>query len=104
MSNDAHDEQGPHPRRPDPEDETALDETALDRELAEDDADLALHLRALLDPDETFGERTANDVDRALRSRNTLGAALDLLGVGWWTARALLTDDHRPADRVNEGR
>ena len=89
--------------RPDPDD-PVLDESLLDRALAEDDTELASQLRALLDPDATFGERTANDVDRALRSRNTLGAALDLLGVGWWTARALLTDDHRPADRVNEGR
>ncbi len=81
-----------------------VDERALDRALAEDDSELALQLRALLDPDDDLGARTAQDVDRALRSRNTMGAALDLLGVGWWTARALLTDDHRPADRGHEGR
>ena len=84
--------------------EPDLDESALDRELADDDAELSEQLRALFGPVEDLGTRTAQDVDRALRSRNTFGAALDLLGVGWWTARSLLTDDHRPADRGDEGR
>jgi hypothetical protein len=91
---------------PDPFDDTPLemDEAELDRALADDDAAaLGIHLRSLLDPDTELTSRTANDVGRALRSRNTTAAALDLLGVGWWTVRALLTDDTRSADRDHEG-
>lgn len=85
-------------------DDEALDEGALDRALAVQDADLARQLRALLDPGEDLRQRTAADVDRALRGRSTLGAALELLGVGWWTAASLLTDDDPRADRRGEGR
>jgi hypothetical protein len=85
-------------------DEAALDEAALDLALADEDAALGTQLRALLDPGGERRARTAADVDRALRSRNTLGATLDLLSVGWWTARTLLTDDRSPADRGPEGR
>lgn len=108
--------QGPtddrHPDHGDPDlrdpdqgpDESQWDEAELDRALEEDDRLLVEHLRTLLDPDADLGTRTVKDVDRALRGRNTLGSTLDLLGIGWWTARALLTDDHAPADRDDEGR
>lgn len=82
--------------------EHELDERELDRALAEDDPLLQVHLRALFDPGSDLTERTATDVDRALRSRDSLGAALELLGVGWWTARALLTESTRSADRDPE--
>ena len=49
-------------------------------------------LRSLLDPTADLGPRTANDVDRALRSRSTTSAVWDLLGTGWWTLRSLATD------------
>lgn len=80
-----------------------LDDEALDRELAASDQLLSTQLRELLDPDEALGRRTAVDVGRALRSRSTMAAALDLLGTGWWTARALLTDDPGRADEEPEG-
>jgi hypothetical protein len=92
----------PVPNEPDL-DEPDLDETELDRALAAADPQLTAHLRTLLDPDADLTARTATDVDRALRSRDTLGAALELLGLGWWTTRALLTDDTRSADRDPEG-
>jgi hypothetical protein len=81
-----------------------LPDDELDRQLAEHDGALSDQLRALLDPDGDLRRRTASDVDRSLRSTDTLGAALELLSVGWWTARTVLTDDHRPADRGPEGR
>lgn len=97
----------PEPPEPAPNDpapvETDLDEAELDRALAAADPQLTSQLRTLLDPDADLATRTASDVDRALRSRDTLGAALELLGLGWWTARALLTDDTRSADRDPEG-
>ena len=83
-------------------DERELDERELDRALAEDDPLLRGHLQALFDPGSDLNERTATDVDRALRSRDSVGAALELLGVGWWTARALLTEATRSADRDPE--
>lgn len=85
-------------------DDPMLDEHALERELAQQDDDLGRQLRALLDPGDDLRQRTAADVDRALRGRSTVGAALELLGVGWWTAAALLTDDDPHADRRGEGR
>jgi hypothetical protein len=89
------------PDRTEP-DERELDERELDRALADDDPLLQVHLQALLDPGGDLTERTASDVDRALRARDSVGAALELLGVGWWTARALLTEATRPADRDPE--
>ncbi len=79
-----------------------VDEAALDRELAAGDDLLSAQLRRLLDPGEELGTRTAVDVGRALRSRSVAGATLDLLGTGWWTARALLTDDRASADEEPE--
>ena len=68
------------------------------------DGDLGIRLRHLLDPSEDLAQRTSLDVDRALRGRSVLATALDLLGLGAWTARALLTDPPADADRVPEGR
>ncbi len=87
----------------DPIDDELADEE-LDRELAAADGVLSDQLRALLDPGGDLHRRTADDVDRNLRSTDTLGAALELLSIGWWTVRTVLTDDHRPADRGPEGR
>jgi len=81
-----------------------LDEAELDRALAANSDDLRADLRILLDPGHELLGRTAAEVDRTLRSRDTVGAALDLLTLGWWTARAVLTDDRRPADAEREGR
>jgi len=81
-----------------------VDEAALDRALEASPEDLRTDLRTLLDPGHELQHRTVAEVDRALRSRDTVGAALDLLTVGWWTARAVLTDDRRPADAEREGR
>lgn len=73
--------------------EDELDEQELDRELSDADEMLSSQLRALLDPAAGLKERTAQDIDRSLRGRSGLTAALDLLGLGWWTAKALLGDD-----------
>jgi hypothetical protein len=93
---------GPPPHDPHTEaadvDEPLLDEVQLDRALADGDDELGVQLRALLDPGAAVRDRTKADVDRALRSTNTMDALLDLAGVGWWTLRALLTDDRGPAD------
>lgn len=93
---------GPSPHDPHSEaadiDDPSLDEVQLDRALAEGDDELGVQLRALLDPGAAVQERTKADVDRALRSTNTMDALLDLAGVGWWTLRALLTDDRGSAD------
>jgi hypothetical protein len=70
-----------------------MDEHELDRALADADGTLGAQLRELLDPEQDVRRRTADDVDRTLRSRSTFSAALDLLGVGWWTARSVLGDD-----------
>jgi hypothetical protein len=70
-----------------------LDELAIDRELSGADDLLSAQLRELLDPAAGLRERTAQDIDRSLRGRSSLTAALDLLGLGWWTAKALLGDD-----------
>jgi hypothetical protein len=69
-----------------------LDEQELDRELSHADHVLSSQLRELLDPAAGLTERTAQDIDRSLRGRSALGAAFDLLGLGWWTATALLGD------------
>lgn len=93
---------GPSPQDPHTDgtdvDDPSLDEAQLDRALAEGDQALGAQLRALLDPGAAVGDRTKADVDRALRSTNTMDALLDLAGVGWWTLRALLTDDRGSAD------
>jgi len=81
-----------------------VDEAELDRALAASAEDLRADLRTLLDPGSELRGRTAAEVDRTLRSRDAVGAALDLLTLGWWTTRAVLTDDRRPADAEREGR
>ncbi len=75
-----------------------LDELAIERELSGADELLSSQLRELLDPAAGLRERTAQDIDRSLRGRSSVTAALDLLGLGWWTAKALLGDD-RAEDR-----
>lgn len=79
-----------------------LDEQSLDRELSDADEVLSAQLRELLDPAAGLTERTAEDIDRSLRGRSGLTAALDLLGLGWWTAKALLGDGK--ADRGGDDR
>ncbi len=78
-----------------------MDEHELDLELEHADGQLGEQLRALLDPAEDLGDRTADDVDRTLRSRSTFAAALELLGLGWWTMRSFLGDDG--PDRLTDG-
>lgn len=91
-------------------DDGELDDGELDRELERADTELSSRLRELVDHEvaatdgDELRRRTAKDVDRALRARSTLGAALELIGTGWWTATTLLTDDTPPADRGREGR
>ncbi len=94
------------PTRPSDElvDEELLDDADLDDALAAGPVALRADLRTLLDPDHELLRRTAAEVDRTLRSRDTIGAALDLLTLSWWTGRAVLTDDRRPADAEREGR
>ena len=77
-------------------------EDVLDEEL-EEDAELSARLRALFDPSTDLRDRTASDVDRALRGRSLLATGLDLLGLGLWTTRALLSDPASPADGEQEG-
>jgi hypothetical protein len=72
-------------------------------EALEDDGELSARLRDLLDPSADLRDRTARDVDRALRDRSVLATALDLLGLGLWTTRALLSDPASPADQEQEG-
>ena len=80
--------------------EDELDELAIERELSGADELLSAQLRELLDPAAGLSERTATDIDRSLRGRSSLTAALDLLGLGWWTAKALLGDDGGQALRT----
>ena len=77
-------------------------EDALDADLPED-AELSARLRALFDPSADLRDRTASDVDRVLRGRSLLTTGLDLLGLGLWTTRALLSDPATPADQEQEG-
>jgi len=91
------DEPGPDEHSPQP------DDAWLDRELDADPGVLGLHLRELLAPEEDLGRVTTNEVDRTLRSRSVLGTALDLLGVGWLTAREVLSDGRAAADGEGEG-
>ena len=75
----------------------------LDRELDDHDGELGEQLRALLAPASDLGRQTTHHVDRARRGRSVLGTGLDLLGLGWFTVRELLTDAPRPADGEGEG-
>lgn len=70
----------------------------LDDELAATEGRFTGELRALLTPGAGINRRTAESVDRALRSRSTGTAALELLGVGWQTLRLFLSDDPSGAD------
>ena len=83
-------------------DDELFGEEDLDQEL-EEDAELSARLRALFDPSTDLRDRTASDVDRTLRGRSILATGLDLLGLGLWTTRALLSDPASPADREQEG-
>jgi hypothetical protein len=84
-------------------DGTGFDETDLDDELDDDTGALGLHLRALLAPEDDLGKVTTHEVDRALRGRSVFGTALELLGVGWVTAREVLSDGAAAADGEGEG-
>lgn len=83
-------------------DDELLTEDDLDEEL-EEDLELSERLRALFDPSADLRDRTADDVGRALQGRSVLATALDLLGLGLWTTRALLSDPASPADQEQEG-
>jgi hypothetical protein len=74
----------------DPEDEFELDRG---------DEELSSRLRSLLDPAADLPDRTTLDVDRTLRGRSVLAMGFELLGLGPWTVRALLSDAVGPADR-----
>jgi hypothetical protein len=74
-----------------------------ERELAATDGVLGAPLRALLDPDGSLTDRTTLDVDRALRGRSALSTGFELLGLGWHTARTLLSEPAPPADQDAEG-
>jgi hypothetical protein len=74
-----------------------------ERELASDVGDLGERLRSLLDPGADLTHRTGEDISRTLRGRSALATGLDLLGLGVWTARTLLSDPHPRADEESEG-
>lgn len=59
---------------------------------------LTSDLQRLLGPTEDIGGRTAQGLDRRLRSGSASSLALELLGLGWWTAREILSDGAVPAD------
>ena len=75
----------------------------LDRALDEPTGDLGPSLRALLDPPSDIRRRTARAVGRELRGRSSAELALDLLGLGLWTFRTILTDEAPRADTRGEG-
>lgn len=79
------------------------DPDVLDDALDQADDALSLRLRELLDPSAGLRNRTTHVVDRNLRGRSALATGLDLLGLGLWTARSLLSDPPPPADREDEG-
>lgn len=86
------------------DDEMGGDDGAMvDEELEGLDRELGLRLRSLLDPAGDLARRTSMDVDRTLRGGSVLATAFDLIGLGAWTARALLTDPPRDADQKAEG-
>lgn len=91
------------PLTPDTDPVAELDEAELDLALAEDDHEMQVRLRQLLDPGELINQRTAQDVDRALRGQGILGAASDLLATGWLAARLILTDEaHQPTGTTKD--
>jgi hypothetical protein len=82
---------------------TTEDMSAVERALDDDIGDLGASLRALLEPPGDIRRRTAAVVGRELRGRSAVDLGLDLLGLGWWTVRTILTDDPTPADGEDEG-
>ncbi|MFZ4517867.1 MAG: hypothetical protein ACOYOP_05740 [Microthrixaceae bacterium] len=84
-------------------DQEQLDDHRLDRELDEDAGDLGASLRALLDPPGDIRNRTTDVVGRSLSGGSVFAVATDLLGLGWRTARTILSDDPAPADGSSEG-
>jgi hypothetical protein len=91
MSSEFHHE-GPH----DEGDLDAASEAHLDAELDESEqmlrAQIGGGLAELLSAPADLASRTAAGVGDALLTRSTLGAALDLLSVGWHTVRYLAGD------------
>lgn len=84
-------------------DDTDLDDP-MDLDESFDDADgLGEQLRSLIDPAADLTERTLDDVEGTMRARSALAMGLDLLGVGWWTVTAILTDEPSCADQEVEG-
>lgn len=75
-----------------------LPEEELDAELDHDDPRLRDELRQLLDPGTDLQRRASDDIDRTLRGRSFLTTGLDLIGLGWWTAKEMLRDDRPHAD------
>jgi hypothetical protein len=91
------------PGDPSLQDATTEDMSAVDQALEDDTGDLGASLRALLEPPGDIRRRTADVVGRELRGRSAMDLGLDLLGLGWWTVRTILTDDPTPADGEDEG-
>lgn len=79
------------------------DEDLLDRELRTGPGDLGASLRALLEPPGDIRDRTSDVIGRSLTGTSTFAVAADLLGLGWRTARTILSDDPAPADGGSEG-
>jgi hypothetical protein len=83
-------------------DDTVPEDVIPDEPLPDEDdlgmPTLTSDLRQLLGAGDDVGGRTAERLDRRLRSSSTSSLALELLGIGWWTAREILTDGHVSAD------
>jgi len=82
----------PEHRDPDPEPDD------VDPDGSTDMPTLTADLQHLLGGGGDVGGRTAEGLERRLRSGSTSSLALELLGVGWWTAREILSDGRVPAD------
>ncbi len=81
-----------------------VSDDALDDDALDDDA-LRDRLRLLLGPSDGLDQRTARDVDSALRAQSPLATAFELFGVGWWTVETLFSDRSAPgADGTLTGR
>lgn len=69
-----------------------LSEEELD-ELLESDAPI-LGLTALLEPDDEMLRRVTASVEQRLADRAALATVAELLGLGWFTLRAVLGDQN----------
>lgn len=74
------------------------DDSATGEEGESGPPDLGPELRELLGHGGDLEGRTARSLDRRLRSGSAAGLALELLGVGWSTAKEILSDRPIGAD------